>query len=88
MLAAMATLVFCAPGYPGAAGAFRAAGADVVGVRLDDQGMQRLKGGPSPRLIFTTPSHQHPTGRLMLAGSAVWMTMGIMVMRKMINFDF
>jgi tight adherence protein B len=27
-------------------------------------------------------------GQLMLAGSAVWMFMGIMVMRKMINFDF
>jgi tight adherence protein B len=27
-------------------------------------------------------------GRLMLAGSAVWMFMGVMVMRKMINFDF
>jgi GntR family transcriptional regulator/MocR family aminotransferase len=53
------------PGYPGAAGAFRAAGADVIGARLDDQGMRRLKGGPAPRLIFTTPSHQHPTGRLM-----------------------
>jgi tight adherence protein B len=30
----------------------------------------------------------HPTGRMLLAGSAVWMGMGIMVMRKMINFDF
>jgi len=29
-----------------------------------------------------------PLGRLMLAGSAVWMFMGIMVMKKMINFDF
>ena len=29
-----------------------------------------------------------PLGRLMLAGSAVWMTAGILVMRKMINFDF
>ncbi len=29
-----------------------------------------------------------PLGRLMLAGSAIWMTMGILVMRKMINFDF
>jgi tight adherence protein B len=29
-----------------------------------------------------------PLGRLMLAGSAVWMTMGILVMKKMINFDF
>ncbi len=27
-------------------------------------------------------------GRVMLAGSAVWMTMGILVMKKMINFDF
>lgn len=27
-------------------------------------------------------------GRLMLAGSATWMTIGILVMRKMINFDF
>jgi tight adherence protein B len=30
----------------------------------------------------------HPTGRMMLAGCAIWMAMGIMVMRKMINFDF
>jgi tight adherence protein B len=30
----------------------------------------------------------HPTGRMMLAGCAVWMLMGVMVMRKMINFDF
>ena len=29
-----------------------------------------------------------PVGRLMLAASAVWMFMGIMVMKKMINFDF
>ncbi|MBI5130652.1 MAG: type II secretion system F family protein [Rhodopseudomonas palustris] len=30
----------------------------------------------------------HPTGRLMLAGCVVWMTAGILVMKKMINFDF
>src|SRR5437763_1418695 len=30
----------------------------------------------------------HPMGRLMLAGSAAWMFMGVLVMRKMINFDF
>jgi tight adherence protein B len=29
-----------------------------------------------------------PVGRLMLAGSAVWMSMGVLVMKKMINFDF
>jgi tight adherence protein B len=30
----------------------------------------------------------HPTGRFMIAGCAVWMSIGIFVMRKMINFDF
>jgi tight adherence protein B len=30
----------------------------------------------------------HPTGRVMLGASAAWMSMGVLVMRKMINFDF
>lgn len=30
----------------------------------------------------------HPTGRIMLAGCALWMTTGVLVMKKMINFDF
>ncbi len=34
-------------------------------------------------LLFT-----EPLGRVMLIGSAVWMTMGVLVMKKMINFDF
>jgi tight adherence protein B len=34
-------------------------------------------------LLFTDPK-----GHIMLAGSAVWMTMGVLVMKKMINFDF
>jgi len=29
-----------------------------------------------------------PLGRLMLGGSAIWMFTGVMVMKKMINFDF
>jgi tight adherence protein B len=29
-----------------------------------------------------------PLGRLMLAASAIWMFLGTMVMKKMINFDF
>jgi tight adherence protein B len=29
-----------------------------------------------------------PLGRVMLAGSVIWMTMGVLVMKKMINFDF
>jgi len=53
------------PGYPGAAAAFRASGARVTGVRLDEQGMQRMPKMAAPTLIFMTPTHQHPTGRLM-----------------------
>jgi tight adherence protein B len=34
-------------------------------------------------LLFT-----NPVGHIMLAGSAIWMAMGVMVMKKMISFDF
>jgi tight adherence protein B len=30
----------------------------------------------------------HPTGQLMLVGCVIWMSVGIFVMKKMINFDF
>jgi tight adherence protein B len=30
----------------------------------------------------------HPTGQLMLCGCVIWMTIGVFVMKKMINFDF
>ena len=30
----------------------------------------------------------HPTGQLMLCGCAIWMSLGIFVMKRMINFDF
>jgi len=30
----------------------------------------------------------HPIGRMMLVACAVWMSMGTLVMKKMINFDF
>ncbi|HVG50417.1 MAG TPA: type II secretion system F family protein [Xanthobacteraceae bacterium] len=40
----------------------------------------------SPNYIELLWTHQ--MGRMMLAGCAVWMTMGVLVMRKMINFDF
>ncbi len=44
-------------------------------------------------VYITTPDYisrrwTHPTGQLMLVGCAMWMSMGIMVMKKMINFDF
>jgi tight adherence protein B len=34
-------------------------------------------------LLWTTS-----TGRFMIAGCGVWMSIGVFVMRKMINFDF
>jgi tight adherence protein B len=44
-------------------------------------------------VYLTSPAYitllwTHPTGQLLLAGSAAWMFIGCMVMRKMINFDF
>ena len=44
-------------------------------------------------VYLTSPNYiellwTHPTGHMMLFASGVWMGIGIMVMRKMINFDF
>ena len=51
------------PGYPGAAIAFKAGGAKVCAIRLDDEGMQvqdlSMRGA---RLIYVTPGHQFPVG--------------------------
>ncbi len=53
------------PGYGGARVALEAAGARVRGVRLDPSGLRFEDRKDRPRLIFVTPSHQYPTGRLM-----------------------
>jgi tight adherence protein B len=34
------------------------------------------------------PMFSDPRGHLMLLGAAFWMALGILVMRKMINFKF
>jgi tight adherence protein B len=44
-------------------------------------------------VYLTTPDYisllwTHPTGQLLLVGCVIWMSIGIMVMKKMINFDF
>ncbi len=44
-------------------------------------------------VYLTSPNYiellwTHPMGHMMLVASATWMTIGILVMRKMINFDF
>jgi tight adherence protein B len=44
-------------------------------------------------VYLTTPQYisllwTHPTGQLMLVGCLIWMSIGIFVMKRMINFDF
>jgi GntR family transcriptional regulator/MocR family aminotransferase len=51
------------PGYPGAAIAFKAGGAKVCAIRLDEEGMrvqdESMRGA---RLVYVTPGHQFPVG--------------------------
>ena len=53
------------PGYGGARVALESAGARIHGVTLDRSGLSFAGRTDRPRLIFVTPSHQYPTGRLM-----------------------
>lgn len=53
------------PGYGGARAALEGAGAAIRGVGLDRSGLAFEGRRDRPRLIFVTPSHQYPTGRLM-----------------------
>jgi GntR family transcriptional regulator/MocR family aminotransferase len=53
------------PGYPGARSALRAAGARIVPVRVDAEGLdveQGARRAPDARLVYVTPSHQYPLG--------------------------
>ncbi|MGH7720212.1 MAG: PLP-dependent aminotransferase family protein, partial [Gemmatimonadaceae bacterium] len=53
------------PGYHGARGAFVAAGARVVGVPVDGEGLNVEAGkarAPGARLAYVSPSHQFPLG--------------------------
>jgi GntR family transcriptional regulator / MocR family aminotransferase len=53
------------PGYDGAYGAFVAAGADVVPVAVDQEGISVADGirqCPRARVAYVTPSHQFPLG--------------------------
>jgi GntR family transcriptional regulator/MocR family aminotransferase len=54
------------PGYASAQRLLRAAEAMLVPVPCDDAGIDITRaGGPPPRLIYVTPSHQYPTGATM-----------------------
>lgn len=55
------------PGYGSAAVVFRSYGAKLVPVAVDSQGISvdALSGVAGARLVYTTPSHQFPTGAVM-----------------------
>ena len=58
------------PGYLGARAAFASAGAQLVPVPLDAEGIDVAEGmrrAPTARLAYVTPSHQYPTGVTMSA---------------------
>jgi GntR family transcriptional regulator / MocR family aminotransferase len=50
------------PGYPAAVVAFRAHGARIVPVPVDDQGIRTDALPAKARLVYVTPSHQFPLG--------------------------
>jgi len=59
------------PGYPGARNALSAAGAQLVGVPLDGEGLDLAHGlrvAPNARIAYITPSHQYPLGVTMTIG--------------------
>ena len=56
------------PGYAGIKGVMTAAGADIVPVPVDGDGMQvddGLRKAPGARMAVVTPSHQYPTGAVL-----------------------
>jgi GntR family transcriptional regulator/MocR family aminotransferase len=58
------------PGYPGARLAFRASGAQLIGIPVDDEGVQvgeLIRSQDSVRAVYITPSHQYPLGVTMSA---------------------
>lgn len=55
------------PGYPGARDALARAGASIVPVAVDDEGIDVGKIGRNVRAVYVTPSHQYPLGMSMTA---------------------
>lgn len=58
------------PGYPGARSALQAAGARLIPVPVDAEGLDVAAGirrAPKARLAYVTPSHQYPLGVAMSA---------------------
>ncbi|MGB3866788.1 MAG: type II secretion system F family protein [Xanthobacteraceae bacterium] len=69
----------------------------IQAMSMEAKASAAIIGSLPPIVMFlvylTTPQYiallwTEPVGRVMLAGCVMWMSMGIMVMKKMINFDF
>jgi GntR family transcriptional regulator / MocR family aminotransferase len=58
------------PGYPGASQAFQSAGASVIPIPVDGDGMDvatAIKSSPAARVVYVTPANQFPLGTVMSA---------------------
>jgi GntR family transcriptional regulator/MocR family aminotransferase len=58
------------PGYPGASQAFQNAGASVIPIPVDGDGIdvaRAIKSSPAARLAYVTPANQFPLGTVMSA---------------------
>lgn len=67
------TVVVESPSWPGCLDIFRAAGAQLVGVPLDDEGVRpdglaAALAEHRPALVYLMPTYHNPTGTLMSAG--------------------
>lgn len=64
--------MFCeSPSFIGSLNAFRSYGVNLVGVTMEEDGMdlaeleEKIKANPNPKLIYVIPNFQNPTGRVM-----------------------
>jgi GntR family transcriptional regulator/MocR family aminotransferase len=58
------------PGYPGASQAFQSAGASVIPIPVDRDGIdvgRAIKSSPAARVVYVTPANQFPLGVVMAA---------------------
>jgi GntR family transcriptional regulator/MocR family aminotransferase len=58
------------PGYPGASQAFQNAGANVIPISVDGDGIDVASGirsSPAARMVYVTPANQFPLGTVMSA---------------------
>ena len=58
------------PGYPGASQAFQNAGANVIPIPVDGDGIDvasGIKSSPAGRMVYVTPANQFPLGTVMSA---------------------